>query len=81
MENQEEQPEKSSSYVLYDIALSLIVAKQTASVSFLQARLNIGFTQAKELMDELERNGIVGPADGIHKRMILINEDGMRRDI
>ena len=75
------QEELSEELSLYEAALSLIAKKQAASTSFLQVNLNVGYTKATELMNRLEENGVVGAADGIHKRMILINADGSKREM
>jgi S-DNA-T family DNA segregation ATPase FtsK/SpoIIIE len=42
-----------------------------ASVSLLQRRLKVGYSRAARLMDQLEQQGIVGPADGAKQRSVL----------
>jgi S-DNA-T family DNA segregation ATPase FtsK/SpoIIIE len=44
---------------------------QHASVSLLQRRLKVGYARAARLMDQLEANGVVGPADGSKQRPVL----------
>ncbi len=41
--------------------IEAIRSEQTASVSFLQRRMRMGYTRAARIMDELEFRGIVGP--------------------
>jgi len=57
---------------LYSQTLDLIKQHETMSVSMLQRRLGIGFNHAANLIEELENNGIVGPADGSKPRKVLI---------
>jgi S-DNA-T family DNA segregation ATPase FtsK/SpoIIIE len=47
---------------LYDQAVQIVRDSNTASVSLLQRRLRIGYSRAARLIDELEENGLVGPA-------------------
>lgn len=58
---------------LFDEAFAQIANQETASSSFLQRRLKIGYARAARILDELESAGIVGPADGSKPRQILIN--------
>ncbi len=56
---------------LYDQALSLVVASKSASTTFLQRKLKIGYARAASLMDELEENGIIGPQEGAKPRRVI----------
>lgn len=56
---------------LYDQALEIVQTTGNASTTFLQRKLKIGYARAASLIDELEGNGIVGPADGAKPRKIL----------
>jgi S-DNA-T family DNA segregation ATPase FtsK/SpoIIIE len=44
-------------------AADLVVQNNRASTSMLQTKLKVGFNRASRIMDELERYGIIGPAD------------------
>ncbi|NOX90281.1 MAG: DNA translocase FtsK [Calditrichaeota bacterium] len=57
---------------LYEEARAIVVRHQQGSISFLQRRLKIGFSRAARIMDELERDGVVGPAEGSKPRQVLI---------
>ncbi len=57
---------------LYEEARAIVVRHQQGSISFLQRRLKIGFSRAARIMDELERDGVVGPAEGSKPREVLI---------
>ncbi len=52
-----------------------IMKSRKASASFLQRRLRIGYARAARLLDILEEQGIVGPADGAKPREIYIGND------
>ena len=60
---------------LYEDAARLVVAAGQASVSHLQRRLRLGYARAARLMDQLEADGIVGPADGSKMRQVLVDPD------
>jgi len=51
--------------------IQVIRAEKIASVSVLQRRLRLGYSIANEIMNELERRGIVGPTKGAEPRDIL----------
>ena len=56
---------------LYDDALRLVFEFGKASTSLLQRRLRIGYGRAAHLIDMMERDGMVGPADGSRPRELL----------
>jgi S-DNA-T family DNA segregation ATPase FtsK/SpoIIIE len=58
---------------LYDQALTTILASKSASTTYLQRKLKIGYARAASLMDELERNRIIGPQEGARPRRVLAN--------
>jgi len=58
---------------LYKEARAIVVQHQQGSISFLQRRLQIGYSRAARLMDQLEEDGIVGPPDGSKPREVLIS--------
>lgn len=57
---------------LYEAAYKLVRQTRKASASLLQRRLKIGYARAARLIDLLEENGVVGPADGAKPRDILV---------
>ncbi|MBU2575784.1 DNA translocase FtsK [Patescibacteria group bacterium] len=61
---------------LYDDAREEVVRAGKASASLLQRRLRIGYARAARLLDILESEGIIGPADGARPREILIGMEG-----
>jgi S-DNA-T family DNA segregation ATPase FtsK/SpoIIIE len=60
---------------LFDEAARFVVQSGQASTSMLQRRFRIGFSRAGRLVDMMERDGIVGPADGSKPREILVARD------
>jgi S-DNA-T family DNA segregation ATPase FtsK/SpoIIIE len=56
---------------LYDQALTIVLASKSASTTFLQRKLKIGYARAASLMDELEENGIIGPQEGAKPRRVI----------
>lgn len=55
-------------------AIECIVRENTASTTFLQKRLKLGYARASRIMDELEEMGVVGPADGAKPREIRMTK-------
>jgi S-DNA-T family DNA segregation ATPase FtsK/SpoIIIE len=55
---------------LYEQAKEIILSTGNASTTFLQRKLKIGYARAASLMDQLEMQGIVGPAEGSRPRKI-----------
>lgn len=61
---------------LFDDAKYAVMEAGKASTSYLQRKLRIGYSRAARLMDILEEQGVIGPADGARPREILIGKDG-----
>lgn len=58
---------------VYKDAVKIVVDSKKASASLLQRRLRIGYSRASRVMDQLEEQGVIGPADGARPREVLIN--------
>jgi S-DNA-T family DNA segregation ATPase FtsK/SpoIIIE len=56
---------------LYDDARRAVIEAGKASTSYLQRKLRVGYSRAARLIDLLEENGVVGPADGAKPREII----------
>ena len=57
---------------LYDQAVQVVMRDKKASTSYIQRRLQIGYNRAASLMERMENEGIVGPANHAGKREILL---------
>ncbi len=60
---------------LMDQALEIVRNQGTASASMLQRRLRIGYNRAARLIERMEHEGIIGPADGIKGRPFLAGDE------
>ena len=56
---------------LYDQAVALVTREGKASTSFIQRHLNIGYNRAAKLIEQMEKEGVVGPANHVGKREVL----------
>lgn len=57
---------------LFDDTARLMVISGQASASLIQRKMNLGYNRASRLIDQLEKAGIVGPADGSKPRQVLV---------
>jgi S-DNA-T family DNA segregation ATPase FtsK/SpoIIIE len=65
---------------LYDQAVAVVLRDKKASTSYIQRRLQIGYNRAASLMERMENEGIVGPANHAGKREILLEAPGVGED-
>ena len=56
----------------YDL-LRLVIETRKASTSLLQRKLRVGYARAARIIEEMEEQGIIGPADGSRPRDVLIH--------
>ena len=56
----------------YDEAVAAVCEAGGASISMIQRRLRIGYNRAARMIEKMEREGIVGPADGSKPREVLV---------
>ncbi len=56
---------------LYDRAVALVLQERKASTSFVQRHLQIGYNRAARIIERMEKEGVVGPANHVGKREIL----------
>lgn len=59
----------------FDEAAHAIIISQQGSTSMIQRRFSIGYNRAGRLMDQLEKAGIVGPAQGSKPRDVLLQDE------
>jgi S-DNA-T family DNA segregation ATPase FtsK/SpoIIIE len=55
---------------MYDQAVAIITETQQASISMIQRRLRVGYNRAARMIEQMEREGVVGPADGAKPREV-----------
>ncbi len=60
---------------LFEEAAQLVVRERQGSASFLQRRMRVGFSRAARLIDMLEADGLLGPAQGSKPRDVLVPVD------
>ena len=58
---------------LYLQAVKVVMRDKKCSTSYIQRRLSIGYNKAATLVERMEAEGIVGPANHVGKREILLN--------
>ena len=59
---------------LYDQAIAIVAREGKASTSFVQRHLQIGYNRAARIVEMMEKEGVIGPANHVGKRDILIEE-------
>ncbi|MHA1158851.1 MAG: DNA translocase FtsK, partial [Alphaproteobacteria bacterium] len=60
---------------LYDQAVAIVLRDKKASTSYVQRRLSIGYNRAASIIERMEEEGVVGPANHAGKRDILVEDD------
>ncbi len=65
----------SSGDALYDRAVAVVLRDRKASTSYVQRRLQIGYNRAATLIERMEEEGVISPANHAGKRDILVGED------
>lgn len=66
---------------LFEEAARTIVLSQQGSTSMIQRKFSIGYNRAGRLMDQLEKAGIVGSAQGAKPREVLIQDENSLENI
>jgi len=61
-----------SSDELYQQAVELVVRESRASTSFVQRHLQIGYNRAARIIEQMEKQGVVSPANHVGKREVLL---------
>ncbi len=55
---------------MYDQAVAIVTETQQASISMVQRRLRVGYNRAARMIEQMERDRVVGPADGARPREV-----------
>ena len=61
---------------LYDQAVAIVIKDRKCSTSYIQRKLGIGYNKAARLVEQMEDEGVVSPANHVGKREILVPEQG-----
>lgn len=61
---------------LYNEVVDFCIESGKVSASLLQRRFRLGYNRAARIVDQLEENGIIGPANGSKPREVLVKLDG-----
>ncbi len=56
---------------LYEKAVKVVMKDRKCSTSYIQRRLSIGYNRAASLVERMEQEGLVGPANHVGKREII----------
>jgi len=56
----------------YDDAVALVTKTRQASISMIQRHLRIGYNRAARIIETMEKEGVVGPSDGVKTREVLV---------
>ncbi|MEQ9641249.1 MAG: DNA translocase FtsK 4TM domain-containing protein [Alphaproteobacteria bacterium] len=62
----------------YDQAVAIVIRDRKASTSYIQRRLGIGYNRAATLIERMEDEGVIGPANHAGKREILVPSEEER---
>lgn len=65
---------------LFEQAVDIVMTEGRASTSFIQRHLSIGYNRAAKLIDQMEKEGIIGPANHVGKREILARRPSSHED-
>ena len=66
---------------LFDEALAIVIDMGRAWTSVLQRRLSIGYGRAAKILDSMERQGFIGPAEGSKPRKVLKSAQEFRERV
>ena len=69
-----DEEETEAEKALYQEAVKVVVREGKASTSYVQRRLKIGYNRAARIIEKMEQEGIVGPANHVGKREVLERE-------
>ncbi|MCA9698358.1 MAG: DNA translocase FtsK, partial [Myxococcales bacterium] len=68
-----EDDEDRPSDPLYDKAVQIVADTQKVSTSMLQRRLNVGYNRAAKIVERMEEEGVIGPANGSKPREVFVS--------
>ena len=72
LEKDSTEEQQSDGDDLYNQAVNIVRENNKATTSFIQRKLRIGYNRAADLIEKMEADGVIGPADHVGKRNVLI---------
>jgi len=63
----------------YDDAVALVTKTRQASISMIQRHLRVGYNRAARMVEVMEKEGVVGPSDGVKPREVLVTSYERRK--
>ncbi len=71
-EQEEEIAENGDKDEKYADAVELVAETRNASISMLQRRLRVGYNRAARMIETMEKEGLIGPSDGVKAREVYV---------
>jgi S-DNA-T family DNA segregation ATPase FtsK/SpoIIIE len=65
----------------YDLAVQIVTETRNASISYIQRRLKVGYNRAARMIEQMEREGVVGPQVGVKPRDVFARPIGTEADV
>ncbi|MGH7287503.1 MAG: DNA translocase FtsK, partial [Myxococcota bacterium] len=65
----------------YDMAVAIVAETRNASISYIQRRLKVGYNRAARMIEQMEREGVVGPQIGMKPREVHVRPAGADVDV
>jgi len=65
----------------YDMAVAIVAESRNASISYIQRRLKVGYNRAARMIEQMEREGVVGPQIGVRPREVFVRPAGADVDV
>jgi len=60
---------------IYDKAVNIVLQDRKVSTSYIQRRLSIGYNRAATIIEKMEQEGVISPANHAGKREILVGDE------
>ena len=59
---------------MFDQAVSVVAESRNASISYVQRRLKVGYNRAARMVEQMERDGMIGPQVGTRSREVFLRD-------
>jgi S-DNA-T family DNA segregation ATPase FtsK/SpoIIIE len=60
---------------MFDQAVAIVAGTRNASISYIQRRLKVGYNRAARIIEQMEKEGMVGPQEGTRPRSVFLREE------